>query len=70
MTVVTKQRISFEVANDKIIDDLYLPSKASSTLPAVVVAELMTSVKEQVTGVYTKALAGLGFAVLAYDSIH
>ncbi|MFT5425134.1 MAG: hypothetical protein ACI9ZT_000055 [Gammaproteobacteria bacterium] len=48
MTNVLKQQISFEVSNDKIIGDLYLPAEATSTLPAVAVTGPMTSVKEQV----------------------
>lgn len=61
-----KQRIQFEVAGETLVGDLYLPS-APGPHPAVVVAGPMTSVKEQVTGVYARALAERGFAALAFD---
>lgn len=61
-----KQRVRFEVAGDTLVGDLYLP-ESSGPHPAVVVAGPMTSVKEQVTGVYARALAERGFAALAFD---
>jgi fermentation-respiration switch protein FrsA (DUF1100 family) len=64
-----RQRIFFDVGGDRIVGDLYLPSN-SGPHPAVVVAGPMTSVKEQVAGVYACALAMRGFAALALDHRH
>ncbi|MBS2017438.1 MAG: alpha/beta hydrolase [Deltaproteobacteria bacterium] len=64
-----KQRVSFEVAGDRVLGDLYVPS-GSGPHPTVVVAGPMTSVKEQVTGVYASALAVRGIAALAIDHRH
>lgn len=60
------ERIRFEVDGDTLVGDLHLPT-APGPHPAVVVAGAMTSVKEQVTGVYAKALAERGIAALAID---
>lgn len=59
-------RIRFEVAGDAVVGDLHLPNTAGPH-PAVIVAGPMTSVKEQVTGVYAVALARRGVAALAID---
>ncbi len=64
-----RQRVCFEVDRTPVVADLYLPAEASPH-PAVVVAGPMTSVKEQVTGVYACALAQRGFAALALDHRH
>lgn len=64
-----KQRIRFDVAGDTVIGDLYLPA-GRGPHPAVVVAGPMTSVKEQVTGVYACALAVRGIAALSIDHRH
>lgn len=61
-----QNRISFDVGGDTVIGDLHLPD-ANGPFPAVIVAGPMTSVKEQVTGVYAKALAARGIAGLAID---
>jgi uncharacterized protein len=60
------ERLSFSLDGDTLVGDLYLPAAAGPD-PAVVVAGPMTSVKEQVTGVYAKALAERGIAALAID---
>ena len=70
MNTVEKQKISFKLNNENIIGDLYLPKNNTLKLPATVVAGPMTSVKEQVTGVYAEELARLGFAALAIDHRH
>jgi fermentation-respiration switch protein FrsA (DUF1100 family) len=44
---------------------LYLPAEAPTA--AVVTAGPLTSVKEQATGAYARALAARGFAALAFD---
>lgn len=60
------KRVQFDVDVDTLIADLYLP-KAQGPHPAVITGGPMTSVKEQVTGTYAKALAERGFAALAID---
>src|SRR3712207_475446 len=60
------ERLRFEVEGDEVVGDLYLP-EGERPFPAVVVAGPMTSVKEQVTGVYARALAERGIAALAID---
>ena len=64
-----RQRVVFEVQNVSVVGDLYLPAETGPH-PAVVVGGPMTSVKEQVTGVYACALATRGFAALAIDPRH
>lgn len=60
------ERIFFTVGGDRLAGDLYLPD-SEGIFPAIVVAGPITSVKEQVTGVYARALAGRGVAALAID---
>ena len=64
-----KLRIQFGVDGTTIIGDLYRPA-GSGPHPAVVVVGPMTSVKEQVAGVYAAALAVRGIAALAIDHRH
>lgn len=54
---------------DLVVGDLHLPS-GDGPHAAVLVGGPMTSVKEQVTGVYAKALAERGIAALAIDHRH
>lgn len=64
-----KERVEFVLQNDSIVGDLHLPD-GNGTHAAVMVGGPMTSVKEQVTGVYARALAERGFAALAIDHRH
>lgn len=64
-----KQRIWMEVEGVPVVGDLFLPG-GTGPFPAVVVAGPMTSVKEQVTGVYACALAVRGIAALCIDHRH
>ncbi|MEO0400233.1 MAG: dienelactone hydrolase family protein [Pseudomonadota bacterium] len=66
---MTFQRIEFEVAGVGVVGHLCFPSDRRS-FPSVVVGGPMTSVKEQVTGVYAKALADRGVAALCLDHRH
>jgi hypothetical protein len=63
---MTVERIEFTVDGDQVVGELHLPG-APGPYPAVVVAGPMTSVKEQVTGVYAAALAARGVAALSLD---
>lgn len=65
-----KERLQFDVGGDRVIGDLYLPSEGTGPHPAVIVGGPMTSVKEQVTGAYARALSERGFAALALDHRH
>lgn len=64
-----KARVHFELMGEPAVGDLYLPA-SDGPHPAVVVVGPMTSVKEQVTGVYASALATRGLAALAFDPRH
>jgi len=64
-----KERIRFPVQGDTVIGDLYLPP-GDGPHAAVIVGGPMTSVKEQVTGVYARAFAERGFAALSIDHRH
>ena len=50
---------------DRLVGDLYLPAEQPTA--AVVTTGPLTSVKEQATGAYSRALAAKGFAALAFD---
>jgi uncharacterized protein len=60
------QTVSFLVDGVRVVGNLHLPD-GETNVPAVVVAGPMTSVKEQVTGVYARALACRGIAALCID---
>ncbi|MEL6323498.1 MAG: alpha/beta hydrolase [Pseudomonadota bacterium] len=66
---MTKRRIEFDVSGDRVVGDLYLPG-GTGAHPAVIVGGPMTSVKEQVTGVYAKALSERGIAAFCLDHRH
>lgn len=58
--------VEFTIAGDRLVGHLHVPT-GKGPHPAVAVAGPMTSVKEQVTGVYAAALAQRGIAALAFD---
>ena len=60
------EQVRFTIAGDALVGHLHVPTGAGPH-PAVAVAGPMTSVKEQVTGVYAAALAERGIAALAFD---
>lgn len=66
---MTVQPVAFDVLGDRVVGDLHLPAGVGPH-PAVVVGGPMTSVKEQVTGVYAAALAERGIAALSVDHRH
>ncbi|MEO0567058.1 MAG: alpha/beta hydrolase [Pseudomonadota bacterium] len=63
------KRVVFEVSDTSVVGDLHLPQGAGP-FPGVITGGPMTSVKEQVTGVYAAALAERGIAALAIDHRH
>lgn len=64
-----KQRVHFAIVGEPIVGDLFIPA-GDGPFPAVVVGGPMTSVKEQVTGVYAATLAMRGIAAMAIDHRH
>lgn len=64
-----KERFEFVVDGAPVVGNVFLPD-GDGPHPAVIVGGPMTSVKEQVTGVYAQALAERGFAALAIDHRH
>jgi fermentation-respiration switch protein FrsA (DUF1100 family) len=65
MTDPTTERFTFSRGGDQLVGTLFLPSEPP--VAAVVTTGPLTSVKEQATGAYAKALAERGFAALAFD---
>jgi fermentation-respiration switch protein FrsA (DUF1100 family) len=72
--VPTLQRVSFRVGDVEVVGNLHVPAAAADSpgvrYPAVIVAGPMTSVKEQVTGLYAAELAAQGFVALCIDPRH
>src|SRR5262245_7583192 len=62
---VVSTSFSFLSGDDRLVGVLYLPSE--TPVAAVVTTGPLTSVKEQATGAYARALAARGFAALAFD---
>jgi hypothetical protein len=65
MSRATSAPLTFDSAGDRLVGVLYLP--AEQPVAAVVTTGPLTSVKEQATGAYARALAERGFAALAFD---
>ena len=61
--------VRFPVDGVTVVGHLHLP-EGPGPHPALIVGGPMTSIKEQVTGVYAAALAARGFAALALDHRH
>ena len=65
MSQVRSEPFPFTSGGDQLIGELHLPTERP--VAAVVTTGPLTSVKEQATGAYARALAGRGFAALAFD---
>jgi fermentation-respiration switch protein FrsA (DUF1100 family) len=65
MTESTTERFTFTRGGDRLVGNLHLPFERP--VAAVVTTGPLTSVKEQATGAYARALAERGFAALAFD---
>src|SRR5262249_31897923 len=59
------ERFEFTCTGDRLIGRLFRP--VGEPLAAIVTTGPLTSVKEQASGAYAKALAERGFAALAFD---
>ena len=66
---VSIEPLRYEISGDVVVGDLHLP-EGTVPGPAVIVCGPMTSVRQQVTGVYAAALAQRGIAALAIDPRH
>jgi len=66
MEGVTKSRLTFQSGGETLVGDLYLPA-GDETAGLVVAVGPLTSVKEQAAGTYARAMAGRGYAALAFD---
>ena len=64
------ERVTFESGGRTVVGALHLPDGDDRPRGAIVLSGPITSVKEQVTGAYAKALAERGFAALAFDHRH
>lgn len=60
-----EQNVKFESGGETIIGNLFLPT--GKPIGAIVTTGPLTSVKEQVTAAYAKAMAARGYAALAFD---
>lgn len=65
MTDVRSERFSFDSEGDRLVGTLFLP--AGAPVAAVVTTGPLSSVKEQATGAYARAMAERGFAAVAFD---
>jgi fermentation-respiration switch protein FrsA (DUF1100 family) len=66
MSAAMKTRISFRSEGETLVGNLFLP-ELSKPVGVVVSVGPLTSVKEQATGAYARAMAERGYAALAFD---
>jgi uncharacterized protein len=66
MQSVTETRFTFPSEGETLVGNLFLPQGAKPAAVVVAVGPL-TSVKEQATGTYARAMAERGYAALAFD---
>jgi uncharacterized protein len=59
------ERVAFEVSGTKLVGSLHWPD--SEPRAALVLTGPLTSVKEQATGAYARAMSARGFVSLAFD---
>src|SRR6185295_15803720 len=60
------ERVSFESGGEEVVGSLFVP-EGPGPHPALVLDGPLTSVKEQATGNYARALARRRFVALAFD---
>ena len=66
METVTKTRFTFDSAGETLVGDLFLP-EGGDPIGVVIAVGPLTSVKEQASGAYARAMAERGYAALAFD---
>ena len=64
---VIHRQVTFDSNGITLHGVLYQPETENGPFPGVIVAGAWTTVKEQMSGTYARALASLGFAALAFD---
>ncbi|WJR68411.1 alpha/beta fold hydrolase [Neorhizobium sp. CSC1952] len=66
---IQTRKVSVENEGATLAGTLYLPAdyRPGEKRPGVVVAGAWTSIKEQMSGLYAREMAGRGFAALAFD---
>jgi uncharacterized protein len=72
MQLMSNQKVSFQSEELKVVGNLFRPqnSKKDISLPAILVADAMTGVKEQVAGIYGERIAKAGYMTLVLDHRH
>jgi fermentation-respiration switch protein FrsA (DUF1100 family) len=67
-----KRRVTFPASTNTLVGNLHLPPDFHETgsYPAVIVQGSLTSVKEQMSGLYAERLADQGIVALAFDYSH
>jgi fermentation-respiration switch protein FrsA (DUF1100 family) len=66
MTTPAMRPFTFKSEGDAVVGNLFLPD-TDPPLGAVIAVGPLTSVKEQASGAYARAMAARGFAALAFD---
>lgn len=68
----SREKVRFPSGNSFVVGHLYRPMKygPGSRFPAVVIAGSLTSVKEQMAGIYAAEMAQRGYIALAIDYRH
>ena len=64
--MVETRRVTFESQGEELVGTLFIP-EGGGQHPALVLDGPLTSVKEQATGHYARALAERGFVTLSFD---
>ena len=64
---VVERKVTFDSGGATLSGVLYLPYRNESALPALIVTDAWTTVKEQMPGTYAREMAARGFAALAFD---
>ena len=67
---MTPQRVEFDVQGLKVVGHIFIPKAVTTPHPALVFMGPLTSVKEQVCGLYAQMLAQHGFVTLSIDHRH
>ncbi len=64
--MVRTERVGFESSGEPVVGTLFLP-EGDGPWPALVLDGPLTSVKEQITGNYGRAMGARGYVALAFD---
>jgi fermentation-respiration switch protein FrsA (DUF1100 family) len=62
----SKTRFTFQSEGETLVGDLFLPD-GDKPVGVVIAVGPLTSVKEQATGAYARAMAERGYGALAFD---